>query len=130
MRSKSGRWILRRRCAGRGYGDVVECDEEEDGSRNVDIGICCVDESHYVWILQKGTLEAGFMEDVQGLLEGYELKCMVSCKVDYALVDSKGSNRPRYLVYLMLKFVSSESLLSRNSRFMEVCDDLGIVHTQ
>ena len=130
MKSKSGRRILRRRCAGQGYGDVVECDEEEDGSRNVDKGICCVDESHYVWILQKGTLEVEFMEDVQGLLEGYELKCMVPCKVDYALVDSKCSNRTRNLVYLMSKLVSSESLLSRNSRFMEECDDLGIVHTQ
>ena len=127
MRSKSGRRILRRRCAGRGYGDVVECDEEEDGSRNVDIGICCVDESHYVWILQKGTLEVEFMEDVQGLLEGYELKCVVPCKVDYALVDSKCSNRTRNLVYLVSRFVSSESLLSR---FMEECDHLVIMHTQ
>ena len=69
MMSKSGRWVQRRCCAGRGYGDVVGCDEE-DGSRNVDIGICCVNESHYVWIMQKGMLEAEFMEDVQGLLKG------------------------------------------------------------
>ena len=29
--------MLRRCCVGGGYGDVVECDEEEDGSRNVNI---------------------------------------------------------------------------------------------
>ena len=40
----------------------------------MDIRVCCVNESYYVWILQKGMLEAEFMENVQGLLERYELK--------------------------------------------------------
>ena len=109
---------------------MVECNEKEDGSWNVDKGICCVDGSHYVWILQKGTLGAEFMEDVQGLLKGYELKRMVPCKGDCPLVDSKGSNRTRNLIYLMSNLVSLEILFSANSRFMGVSDDLGIRHTQ
>ena len=72
----------------------------------MNIGVCCVDENHYTWMLQKSTLEAEFMEDVQGLLQGYELKRMVPCKMHYALVDSKGSNCTRDLVYLLSRFIS------------------------
>ena len=35
--------MQRRCCARRGYGNVVKYDEKEDGSWNVDIGVCCVD---------------------------------------------------------------------------------------
>ena len=88
---------------------MVQYDEEEDSGWNVDIGICCVDESYYGWILQESTLEAEFVKDVQGLLEGYELERMVPCKVDDALVDSKGSNRTCNLVYLMWRVVSLQT---------------------
>ena len=70
------------------------------------------------------------MEGVQGLLEGYELKRMVPCKVDYPLVDSKGSNRTRNLVYLTSQFVSLGTMLSTHSGSMELFDDLRIMHTQ
>lgn len=109
--------MLRRSCARRGYGNEVEYDEEEDGSWNMDIGICCVDKSHYVWIPQKGTLEAEFVKDVQGLLEGYELKCMVPCKVDYSLIDPKGPNRTCNLIDLLWRFVSLRILVIRKQPF-------------
>ena len=46
---------------------------------------------------------------------------MVPCKVDYALVDSKGSNRTRNLIYLMSRFVSLETWLSANMMIWELC---------
>ena len=74
--------MQRHRCTRSSSGDIVECDEKEDGSWNMNIAVCCVNESHYVGILQKCMLEAEFVKDVQGLLEGYELKRMAPCTMD------------------------------------------------
>ena len=62
-------------------------------------------------------LEAEIVEDVQGLLEGYKLKRMVPCKVDYALVDSKGPNRTSNWKYLMCRFVSLQISVIREWPF-------------
>lgn len=81
-------------------GEVVQGDEEENGTGDVDEGVYAVDPVQKEGARQEPSLEGQFPEDVQVLLEVDELQSVFAGHVDGSFDESQGCEGSAYLIDL------------------------------